>query len=211
MTVTWLLDHIVFGANDLDALVASVARRTGITASPGGRQPRYGTRNALVGVGEELYVELIGPDPERERESDFSRRFLALGEPAVTGWCIRTDDLLATRDVLASLDIPSEGPSVISRTTPDGSAVTFEVLRPTSEEMGEAMPFFIDWHDTPHPASVAIGGGRLTHFEVRSPHAALLRDMCSRMRIGSVSLTDADQTGFAGIVAGPGGDIAIGG
>lgn len=72
MNVPHLLDHIVIAGPDLQELVDWFHELTGITAAPGGAHPT-GTANALValtvgGRPRPHYLELIGPDPEREGE-----------------------------------------------------------------------------------------------------------------------------------------------
>src|SRR5690625_7784831 len=70
MNVPHLLDHIVIAGPDLQELVDWFHELTGIAAATGGAHPT-GTANALValtvgGRPRPHYLELIGPDPERE-------------------------------------------------------------------------------------------------------------------------------------------------
>ena len=72
MSVPRLLDHIVIAGPDLAEIVDWFRELTGVTAAPGGTHPT-GTANALValtvnGQPRPHYLELIGPDPEREGE-----------------------------------------------------------------------------------------------------------------------------------------------
>ena len=57
------LDHLVVAGTDLSALVAWWINQTGAAPVPGRAHVGLGTRNALVGLGESSYVELISPDP----------------------------------------------------------------------------------------------------------------------------------------------------
>jgi hypothetical protein len=50
------VDHLVYATADLDRGVAEIELLLGIRASPGGRHPAWGTRNALVALGSMSYL-----------------------------------------------------------------------------------------------------------------------------------------------------------
>jgi len=60
-----LIDHLVYATPDLATTVGLLTDRLGTAPTPGGAHPGRGTRNALVGLGDGAYLEIIGPDLEQ--------------------------------------------------------------------------------------------------------------------------------------------------
>ena len=63
------IDHLVVAAPELDVGTAAVAELVGRQPAPGGPHPGVGTRNTLLSLGDEVYLEIIAPT-----RSSLSRR-----------------------------------------------------------------------------------------------------------------------------------------
>jgi hypothetical protein len=95
------LDHLVVGAATLAAGVAFVEQLTGSPPVPGGKHVTMGTHNALVRLGERVYLEIIAIDPDGAKPAHprwFDLDDVALnGElaegPRLIAWVARTTDV----------------------------------------------------------------------------------------------------------------------
>ena len=100
---TAVLDHLVVAGTTLAQAIEYVADMTGVAARTGGQHTTMGTHNALVKLGERLYLELIAidpslPKPARPRwfDMDDAKLALSLGEkPRLIHWVARTTELAA--------------------------------------------------------------------------------------------------------------------
>jgi hypothetical protein len=150
------IDHLVLGVADLDTGVAWVRDRLGVAPVPGGAHDGLGTRNALLGLGPEQYLEVIALDPEQGvvPELGFAPQIVDLASPALLTVCVRLphiDDGIA-----------------MSRLRPDGVRLEW-VLRFTDTPL-----FFIDWRDSEHPSIGLPDGGRITSVTITTPDVASL-------------------------------------
>lgn len=171
------LDHLVYAGPDLDALQREVEELTGVASTPGGSHEARGTANALLGLGGGRYLELLGPDPDQgEPERPRPLRVDEVSGPTLVGWAVRTpniDRLVSS----ARADGYDPGPvAAMSRITPDGTRLSWRLTPPEGGFDG-AVPFLIDWQDSPHPSmtlpAVALTAIQLEHPQVSEVRAAL--------------------------------------
>ena len=95
------LDHLVFAATTLADGIEYVAEVTGTTPQPGGRHVAMGTHNALLRLGERVYLEIIAIDPDGAappRPRWFDLDDIALQSelterPQLVAWVARTADI----------------------------------------------------------------------------------------------------------------------
>ena len=95
------IDHLVFAAPTLAQGIEHIAELTGATPRPGGKHAGMGTHNALVKLGERLYLEIIAIDPQGDKPR--SKRWFDLDDgnlmadlvdrPRLIHWVARTRDL----------------------------------------------------------------------------------------------------------------------
>jgi hypothetical protein len=88
------VDHLVLAAPDLATGVSHVEDLLGRRAVQGGRHPRWGTHNAIVGLGRGVYLEIIAADPERVRSESVTIFGLdRVRTPQLVTWSAKARDL----------------------------------------------------------------------------------------------------------------------
>ncbi len=163
------LDHIAVVCSDLTIGSDWLATRLGCALVQGGKHPRFGTHNQLLGLAGGLYLEVIAPDPaacvQGPRWFDLDR---APRRPRWGNWICRADDL--ARDIAGPAVAMARGDLRWQITVPDDGSLP----------MGGGFPTLIRWQDmAAHPAKALPDSGcRLTRWEVHHPQAAQLRRIC---------------------------------
>ena len=200
MTIHSSVDHLMWGAADLDEGMAEIRRLFGADPVPGGAHPGLGTRNALLGLADGRYLEIIAPDPEQRPSGGFAAALADLARPALITWALRSSDLPGVARQLSAAGIGTRGPVPTRRSRPDGVELAWELLFAHGHEFGALMPFFIDWGESPHPADGLQPAGTLEAITVESPHAATLRRLLGTVDVPLVVRTASEPALHATIV-----------
>jgi len=184
-----MVDHLVYGALELASAVTRLEALLGVAAAAGGRHEGRGTHNALLALGDDVYLEVIAPDP---------------AQPAPAGpRPFGLDDLTQPRLVTFAVHPASGSPdpqreSAVQRLErwrrraqergydpgpvltggrrrPDGTELSWHLCQHRRLPFGGAVPFLIDWGRTQSPARTAPAGCRLLELEVGHPQPAAAR------------------------------------
>ena len=178
-------DHLVIAVPNLAESVEQCHHFLGVRPVPGGSHPGLGTANALLGletagpdtVGsdtagrDQIYLEILGPDPQQDPELARSR-LAGITGPTVQRWAIRPDDF----DGLVTAAALSRKPHVdlgeahdMTRRTPNGDELEWRLTRRTPLALRGIQPFLIDWKDSLHPSQQAMPAVRLEKLWATSP------------------------------------------
>jgi catechol 2,3-dioxygenase-like lactoylglutathione lyase family enzyme len=163
------LDHIVLAAPDLAAAKARFEADTGVLPIDGGAHPGRGTRNALISFGETQYLEILAPDPDQDTAGTFAEHLAELAEPTLFHWAIRVTNLDAARARAEAAGFAPGATLPTQRSLPSGELLAWELMGIGGHDLGGLVPFYIDWQETPHPATTSPVVGALTTFEVTVP------------------------------------------
>ncbi|MGI9204587.1 MAG: VOC family protein, partial [Woeseiaceae bacterium] len=69
-----------------------------------------------------------------------------------------------------------------NRQQADGSMIEWQLTDPYVMPMNGAIPFLIDWGNTPHPAQTAPTAGKLTSLRIEHPHPCRVRAALSALQ-----------------------------
>lgn len=168
------LDHLLYATPDVDATVADLEARFGVSFSPGGRHPGWGTRNAILPLGNRLYLEVIGPD-EAQPEAE-GRRIVGvdrLSEPRLAWWAVRPFLMPLTCGEFETAGFVP-GPVIEGRRErADGTTLVWQITNPRVRLLDGLLPLVIDWEGAAHPGA-ADSGVTLKEFVLRHPdHGSL--------------------------------------
>lgn len=172
------IDHLVYATGDLDRGVTEIDRLLGVRAGAGGRHPTWGTRNALAALGPESYLEIIAPDPEHSPRT--GERPFGLDRPGpsrLVGWAAKATAIGRLRAAATQRGVPLGEAQSGSRQRPDGTLLSWTLTDLRCVIAGGIIPFFIDWGQSPHPASTAAAGATLMRLRAEHPNPSPVREM----------------------------------
>ncbi len=169
------VDHILIAAPDLEAGRDFAESIFGTRPVTGGVHPGQGTRNALLGLEDDTYIEIIAPDPAQPADLPLSRYLASRSSPELSWWCSRCDQLEALQAAMRDSGLDAGSIDPWSRQRPDGEELSWRLLMPNVPNLGTSLPFFISWDDmAQHPPRHLPVVGRLETLMIRHPAADVL-------------------------------------
>ena len=169
-------DHVVYGVADLDLAVEELAERLGVRPASGGRHVGRGTHNALLALGESVYLEVIAADPEQaQAPGPLAFALDRVRLPRLVGWASRTADLDRLAAAARERGYDPGEVRQMSRRRPDGFLLEWRLTRHDGDPDRLVVPFLIDWGRSPHPSEAAPRGVRLVELRGEHPDPAGVR------------------------------------
>ena len=203
------VDHLVYATPDLADGVAQVERLLGVTAIPGGQHPGAGTRNALIRLGEETYLEIIGPDPDQPMPSG-PRRFTIdeLKTGRLVTWAAKGAELEAIVEKAKGHGIDLGRVRSGSRKRPDGTLLSWRLTVSPDLTGDGVVPFFIDWGKTAHPTAALPKGCSLVGLRAEHPDANRIKEQLSTLGL-SLHLDTGSAPAIIATIRTPKGDVEL--
>ena len=169
------IDHILIASPDLESGRDYAESMFGTRPAIGGVHPGQGTRNALLGLEDDTYIEIIAPDPGQPADLPLSRYLASRSSAELSWWCARCDELDALQDRIRDAGRDAGSIDPWTRKRPDGADLSWRLLMPNVPEFGASLPFFISWDDmAQHPSRHVPVVGRLETLTIRHPGADVL-------------------------------------
>ncbi len=168
------VDHLVWYCPDLEQGARHFADRMSCEPAYGGVHPGEGTRNCLVALGDNTYVEILGRDPA-QLASCLGSELMTLAGAGLYHWAVGGVELERVRE--QGLSVGLEASSLVEggRALPDGRWLGWKLLGFRNHGLGALVPFFIDWMESEHPARRAPRGGSLLGMKALSPEPERIR------------------------------------
>lgn len=193
------IDHFLIGTPDLQKGIDFIEALFGERPVLGGAHEDRGTINALLGLSNDQYVEIIAPGPHQSFDSVVRHTCESLKAPTFCWWAVRNDDLPEVQKKLSALGIETSSIVNGSRTTKSGELLTWKMLLPKSDEFGAYLPFFIDWGMAPSPAWSLTSAGFLLTLKLEHPKGNFLRSILevSELQEPALVIVETEKIGLS--------------
>jgi hypothetical protein len=207
------LDHLALAATTLADGIDYIASLTGVVAHPGGKHVTMGTHNALLRLGERLFLEIIAIDPQGTKPARprwFGLDGMALQSelterPRLIHWVARTDDIERAA-ALCPIDLgPAHrlvrGDYRWRITIPDDGRLPGRGLVPT----------LIQWDVAKHPAdALPHCGVTLAQLAGTCPEPAPVRAALAALGVAeTLQVTDDRDVRLAAMLRTPRGIVTL--
>ena len=160
------VDHVSYAAeaDGLKATANRLAMKLGVKAADGGIHPRFGTRNIILPLAHERYIEVVAVlDHPASDKAPFGQAVRARSEAGGgwLGWVVCVDDLSEAERRLGREAVAG------NRRRPDGIELKWRQLGVKGLIADPELPFYIQWEDkSVHPSvgattDVTISGLRI--------------------------------------------------
>ena len=190
-------DHVVVAARNVDKASKAFFQLTGVRPTFGGHHVNRGTKNYLVSLGGDKYLELVGLDEDQDYESlvekngvhsiPFGVYKLQPTQSEVVTFACATSSLHET----ARLSPWVGKPFSMSRETPSGDVLKWSLAFQSAKASAThslAYPFFIDWESVNgqglHPSITSAAGCRLISLVVEVSNPAQYKEALGQAGMG---------------------------
>ena len=135
------------------ATAQRLAEQIGVTPVDGGIHPRFGTRNIILPLAHERYVEVVEVlDHPASDKAPFGQAVRARSEAGGgwLGWVVQVDDITEQESRLGREAVDG------NRHRPDGVELRWRQLGIKGLQSDPQLPYFIEWaQGVPHPSGDA--------------------------------------------------------
>lgn len=197
------VDHLVFaaGPEGLQATSDRLGQLLGTQSRDGGFHPRFGTRNRLIPLADDRYLEVVEvlEHPVAEK-APFGQVVRARSEAGGgwLGWVVSVDDLAPVEQRLGRDAVDG------SRHFPDGRLLEWKQLGIRGLQADPQLPFFLKWISDESIRPKALGGSiELIRLELAGDKARLDEWLGgpSEQMLGDFDIEWIAPNGQPGIVA----------
>ena len=213
-----VVDHLVWCVSSVAEGIDLFESMTGVRACVGGQHLGLGTHNALISLGEGVYLEILARDPAQEEG-----RWIGIDcprKPCLTTWCVQRADGGPLDEVASccqkmGYDIGTikdfsrentEGKTLNWRLAADHHSLGYEKL-----PFEGLVPFIVDWsvNKLAHPSAISPKGCRLLELRAYHPKADELKKLLETLNVKGVTVEHADTHRLVAVLDSPKGKVEI--
>jgi hypothetical protein len=181
------IDHLIFAAPTLSSGMDSIEKLLGIRPVVGGQHQGRGTHNALLALGENIYFEVIAPDPTQpDVPKPLWMKTDQVTQPQLWTWAAANLDLLELEKVANENQIPLGKVESGSRTRANGDVLKWQLTEPILANKNGIMPFFLNWGNTIHPSKTLPSAGEILEFKAIHPHPELIKTQLEKLGVNLI-------------------------
>lgn len=180
-----IIDHIVYCVPNLEEAIQNLYTRLGVRAMIGGQHTKQGTKNALINLSKNRYLEILAID---QTLSKIKRpRWMGIDlirTPKITRWslkstCINTDGI-ALSHYNSLMGNIQKG----SRKMQNGKTLSWQMTMPLANPEVEVVPFITDWSKSEsHPADNLAHPCELLELRLKHPKSDQILNLFEQMNI----------------------------
>lgn len=179
------IDHLLYTCPNLEKGIDDMENLLGTRAAIGGRHHKFGTHNAILSLGKSTYLEIVSPCPDLKipvRGLWLSQKFQQ--PPGLSTWAIQSRAIKQAKENAEKHGSYEMGEIEDgSREKEDGTVLNWKLTDPYRLSMEGAIPFIIDWADTPHPAKNSPNAGELKSLIITHPSNEILKKWVANMGV----------------------------
>ncbi len=203
------IDHLVYACSSLEKGMAEIEELTGAKVQLGGVHQGRGTHNALLALGENCYLEIIAPDPLQAAVArPLWMGLEALEKSRLTRWCVKSADLGLLKQKTNALALNIGSIQAGQRNLPNGEQLNWQLSDPKACAYDGLLPFFIDWQDSPHPASLLPQSCQLIALEASHPKGILIKDTLQKLDL-ELAVKPASEVAIIAHIQSPNGLLQL--
>lgn len=204
------IDHLVYIVPDLDQAINDFEQLLGIRPTFGGCHQTKGTKNALVHLGNEAYLEILAADLENTAITP--PRWMGIDlikTPTLSRWAICSEALQQDQAILQSyhpeMGVIEQG----ARKTTNGDILKWDMILPLAQPLIDIMPFMVDWSQSEvHPTGSLPEACTLLALEVTHPNPAEIQPFFRSLEL-DLKINPGEQAQISAQIQCPNGVVKL--
>lgn len=195
----------------METAINDFDKKLGVKPIFGGYHKTFGTKNALINLNNQIYLELLAVDDSNTSVS--KPRWMGvdlLTKNQLTRWAVKSNNLKQASEVLKKYNPEMGEIKKGSRNTADGTLLQWELIMPLPAPEVALIPFFLDWSNTEkHPSELLPDMGcELIELFATHSNPEYTTEILTKLE-SSIEIKVSDQTSLKAIIKCPKGFVEI--